>query len=105
MLKGKVYLRDCDYNKILELAIKRNNEHSNYKIEHIREAITANMERNLNYTIKSGITRYGLEVRAEYSYKEDIPQYNDIYEVVEWELLGWIMNSASRISRGIIAVA
>jgi len=102
MLKGKIYLDNCDYSEILQLAIERNE--ADYPIKCIEEAITVNLKAKLNYNTKTGKTCYGSEVRAEYTKKEDIQEYMEVLDLVRWELLGWVMNSASRLSRGLKAI-
>ncbi len=110
MIKGTVYLKNLSYEKILELAYQRNNKRfiSNneyfYSEEHIKQAIEANIKKNLNYNCNTGITRYGSTWMGGISNKSDLTTYETAEEVIEWEFLNWIMNSAGRLKRGYKAI-
>ena len=110
MLKGKVHLKDCDYKTVLDMAINRtskhfitNNEHY-YDDKYLIEAIEANIKKDLNYNCTTGKTFYGSELMGYYSNKVDIPVYENNDEIIQWEFLNWIMNSAGRLKRGYSAI-
>ncbi|HHX66783.1 MAG TPA: hypothetical protein GX708_01845 [Gallicola sp.] len=109
-MKSKIYLKDLDYNTILEYANRRNDKHlfsdheHYYSPENIKRAIKANIEKDLNYNCKTGIIRYGSEWMGCYSNKKDIPVYENELEVLEWEFLNFIANSAGRLQRGYAAI-
>jgi len=111
MLKGKINLKECSYNLILKIAVERNNRtfstapEYHYKEEHIEEAIKENIKHNLNYDTKTGKIFYGSDLRGYPSNKKDIEKYATFKEVIKWQFLNWIMNSANRIKNGYKAVS
>jgi hypothetical protein len=109
-MKNKIHLKDLNYNTILEYANKRNEKHlftnneHYYSQDNIEKAIKANIKKDLNYNCKTGIIRYGSEWMECYSNINDVPVYENELEVLEWEFLNYIANSAGRLQRGYSAI-
>lgn len=92
-----------------KLAIDRNNKRVmnreyHYTEEEIEKALSKLVEHNLKYSTKSGKLYLDGEVISEYVSKRDIPLYDSEMEVVEYQFVNYIMNSASRLTRGVEAV-
>ena len=85
------------------LEIERNSAKPNsyFNEKEIREAVEAQINDNLRYNKKSGITRNTSDgITCKYVYKKDIPKYSSSEECAKWEFLGFVRNSASRKKRG-----
>lgn len=67
------------------------------QIDAAREALVA---RDLRYNIKTGITRDNSGELARYCHKSDIPVYESMEQVLEWEFRCYVRNGASRLARG-----
>ena len=73
-----------------------------YSRETTLEAIADQMSKDLRYNTVTGKTfdnRLGL--LGEYSSYEDIPTYENVLEVIEWEFSPYINNKCSMIKRGL----
>lgn len=96
-----VYAKDYQ-GELLELAIERimqgHGTQYVYSIEHLQEAVKAN--KNLRFNINSNVMYRGKEKISWLSNSKDIDKNMSVKDVLKWEMLPWIMNSASRLSRG-----
>lgn len=66
----------------------------------IEKAVDELVKYDLKYNIQKGKTFLGKEILSEYSYKKDIPNYDNELDVVNAQFINFIMNSASRLTRG-----
>lgn len=107
MIKENVYLVD-NKEDALRLAMVDNNKYLRteryYSEENITTAINELSKAGLRYDASNGKTYFKTEVVITYSNKEDIPVYEDVTEVVEWQFTSFILNSASRLHRGLSAI-
>ena len=96
-----IYLKDHQ-ETVLNECLNRNKD-DRYKIQTIKEAMKAQVNDNLRY--KNGKT-YCKEhgIGSQYVNKHEIPNYIDPAEAAKWEFTGYVMNSASRITRGYTAI-
>lgn len=67
---------------------------------HIDAARRVLVARDLRYNLKTGITRDSRGQLARYCHKSNIPVYESMEQVLEWEFRRYIRNGASRLSRG-----
>ncbi len=107
MLKNIINLKDIK-EMALNISLVENSkelkpEHK-FSKENIVKAVEVLAKAGLKYNNKNGKTYLRKEVMAEYSNKNSIPVYEDVSEVIEWELTSFILNSASRIERGLKAI-
>ncbi len=103
-MKNVIYLKDnkeLAYNIALSLNSKETRPERRYKHENILKALETLSKANLRYDIKKGITY----LKREWIERGgDVPSYNDISEVIEWQFCYEILNSASRLERGLKAI-
>lgn len=99
-----------DYQKeALEFALEVNNNRPidseyYYPKKNIEIAVEELAKHNLSYNSDKGKTYLGKELLSEYSNKRDIPTYDNDLEVVRWQFVNFIMNSAGRLTRGCSAI-
>ena len=100
-MKNIVYLRGNE-EIAKELAFLRNarREFEVLKSDNIIKSIEELSRLNLRYNINTGVVYIGNEWRSRPSNPKDIQVYDTIEDIIEWELMGWILNGASRLQRG-----
>ncbi len=103
-MKNVIYLKDnkeTAYNLALSINSKETSPEHRYKHEHILKAVELLSKANLRYDIKKGITY----LKREWIEKsESVSSYDNISEVIEWQFVYEILNSASRLERGLKAI-
>lgn len=108
MINGIIELKDYK-SEVLKICFDTMNERKRkfdnyyvYSLKHIKESIEYHVKHNLRYDIKSGKTYLDNEVWSEYSYKNDIPVYedNELEYLLSDAFIGFILNGANRLNRG-----
>lgn len=101
-MNENIYLKD---NKELALQLCLEwNEESKYKKDNVLAGLEAVTLAGLRYNRINGTAYFESEVMAEYSHEKDIPEYDNLEDLVSDQFVGFIMNSASRIERGHSAI-
>ena len=77
--------------------------HREYGAELIREAIKAQLARGLRFDNRAGVTSTDAGWISRYSTPSEFEPYADSESLALGEFRPWIMNSASRLSRGLAA--
>lgn len=102
-----IYLKDNE-NTALQIALETNNKRFgtdyHYKNENIIKATKELAKENLKYNTKNGTVYLKNEWICKPTSKNDIEKYDDIEEVVRWQFVNEIMNSARRLQRGFKAI-
>ena len=96
-----IYLKGNE-EKAKEIALLKNSErkYEVLSVEYILQSIKELSKLRLRYDRKTGVVYIGSEWRSRPSNEMDVMHYDSVDEVIEWELMGWILNGASRLQRG-----
>ncbi len=62
--------------------------------------VISKLKHKLSYNTKTGKTKMGNEVIAEFTRKSDIQKYSNIAELIQWEFSGIILNAAQMVYNG-----
>jgi len=92
-----IYLKKSDFEVVKQLNKKRKEGCSP---SHLKKSFDKHLSDKIKYNKKIGIVSNRLGFISSYSYKKDIPKNPTRDEIIEWEFMGEITNSCSRLRRG-----
>lgn len=102
-MRNIIKLRDFNINTILDAFkedCRTSRRYTIISIDNFKIVLDHFLRDDLKYNCKLGRTSSNECFWAEYSFKEQIPVYNDPLEVLEGELLPVLIQRASTLQRG-----
>lgn len=104
-MKNIVNLKDINFNQILEVykndSFYMKEIKNKINIDNLKKSYNYYLKHDLKYNQKQGkLYSKNIGVLSEYCFKKDIPEYENILEIIEVEFLTTIISGASRLQRG-----